>query len=148
MPKPDKVPIGLQLANAAKAVSRAFNDQLAQAGGSLPTWLILTQLKGSEWRTQHELARAVGIEGPTLTRHVDGLERSGLVVRRRDPGDRRAVQVELTDAGHALHAELLQAVIAFDRRLREGLDEEELDQVREVLGRLAENAGSAARSRV
>ena len=89
---PAGTPIGLQLAHSAKHVARAFNDTLAEVGGSMPTWFILTSLKGDEWRTQHELARALRIEGPTLTRHLDGLEEEGLVVRRRDPHDRRAVK--------------------------------------------------------
>ena len=136
---PGGTPIGLQLAHSAKHVGRAFNDALAGVGGSMPTWFILSSLQGEAWRTQHELARALRIEGPTLTRHLDGLEEEGLVVRRRDTIDRRAVSVELTEAGKAKHAELLQAVIAFNRRLVSGLSPAELEQLRTLLGRLEEN---------
>jgi MarR family transcriptional regulator, transcriptional regulator for hemolysin len=138
--RPDGPPIGLHLAATAKAVSRAFNAALAEAGGSLPTWLILTSLRGEQWRTQQELARSLGIEGPTLTRHLDSLERAGLVERRRDPSDRRAVQVELTKAGAALHGRLRTNVIAFDRQLRAGLDETELNRLRATLRKLEQNA--------
>jgi MarR family transcriptional regulator for hemolysin len=130
------MPIGLHLSRTAKAVGRAFNDALAEVGGSVPTWLILTSLQGEAWRTQLELARSLDIEGPTLTRHLDGLEQAGLVVRRRDPHDRRAIQVELTDAGHRKHAELLQAVIAFNRRLRSGLSEGEAEELAALLKKL------------
>jgi MarR family transcriptional regulator, transcriptional regulator for hemolysin len=139
---PDPRPIGLQLAMTARTVGRAFNDALAEAGGSVPIWLVLTTLRGEAWRTQHELARAVGIEGPTLTRHLDGMERAGLVVRRRADGDRRAIQVELTERGEALHGELLTAVIAFSRTLRRGFDDAEIDRLRTTLARLEANAGS------
>jgi MarR family transcriptional regulator, transcriptional regulator for hemolysin len=138
--EPDAPPIGLHLSATAKAVSRAFNAALAEAGGSLPNWLILTSLRGERWRTQHELARSLGIEGPTLTRHLDSLERAGLVERRRDASDRRAVQVELTKAGEALHARLRTSVIEFDRRLRAGLGEAELKRLRGTLRRLEQNA--------
>ena len=138
--RPSGTPIGLQLAHSAKHVGRAFNDALAEVGGSMPTWFILTNLKGEEWRTQHELARALHIEGPTLTRHLDGLEEEGLVVRRRDPNDRRAVSVELTDAGRAKHAELLRAVQAFNQRLLAGFSAEELDELQALLGKLEQNA--------
>jgi MarR family transcriptional regulator, transcriptional regulator for hemolysin len=138
--RPDGPPIGLHLAGTAKAVSRAFNAALAEAGGSLPTWLILTSLRGEQWRTQQELARSLGIEGPTLTRHLDSLERAGLVERRRDPSDRRAVQVELTNAGQALHGRLRTTVIAFDGQLRAGLGEAELKQLRAALRKLEQNA--------
>ena len=137
--QPDGAPIGLQLAVTSKAVSRAFNGALAQAGGSLPVWLVLSSLKQAHRRTQLELAQAVGIEGPTLTRHLDGLERAGLVERRRDPVDRRAVRVDLTGEGERLHGRLLQAVIAFNRRLTAGLSEQELNGLRRTLARLEEN---------
>lgn len=140
--RPEGPPIGLHLASTAKAVSRAFNSALAEAGGSLPTWLILTSLRGEQWRTQHELARSLGIEGPTLTRHLDTLERAGLVERRRDPGDRRAVQVELTKAGEALHGRLRKNVIAFDQQLRAGLGDPELERLRATLRRLEQNVGA------
>ena len=138
--RPSGTPIGLQLAHSAKHVGRAFNDALAEVGGSMPTWFILTNLKGEEWRTQHELARALHIEGPTLTRHIDGLEEEGLVVRRRDTNDRRAVSVELTDAGRAKHAEMLRAVQAFNQRLLAGFSAEELDELQALLGKLEQNA--------
>jgi MarR family transcriptional regulator for hemolysin len=137
--RPDGPPVGRQLAATAKAVSRAFNAALADAGGSLPTWLVLSSLRDGRWRTQLELARAVGIEGPTLTRHLDALEQAGLVERRRDPSDRRAVQVELTEAGERLHGTLLRAVIAFNRRLTAGLGEQELRRLRQTLARLEQN---------
>jgi MarR family transcriptional regulator for hemolysin len=136
---PDGTPIGLQLAHSAKHVGRAFNDALAAVGGSMPMWFILSNLKDEAWRTQHELARALRIEGPTLTRHLDGLEQEGLVRRERDPSDRRAVRLELTDAGRAKHAELKQAVIAFNKRLVAGLDEAELEELRALLAKLEQN---------
>jgi len=137
--RPRETPIGLQLAHTSKLVSRAFGDALAKAGGSIPTWLIVSRLVGEEWRAQSDLARAIGIEGPTLTHHLDALEEAGLVVRTRDPSDRRAVRLELTDAGRAKHGELMQAVIAFNRQLRSGLDEAELEELRRLLGKLEGN---------
>lgn len=140
--KPHGTPIGLQLAHTSKSVSRAFGEALAEAGGSIPTWLILTSLMDESWPAQHHLARAMRIEGPTLTRHLDGLEEAGLVVRRREPHDRRAVRVELTNAGRAKHAELRQAVIGFNRRLTAGLGDEELEELRGILERLEQNVRS------
>jgi MarR family transcriptional regulator, transcriptional regulator for hemolysin len=137
--KPRNRPIGLEVANTAKAVGRAFQDRLAAAGGTVPMWLILSSLKGDAWRTQLDLARSVGIEGPTLTRHLDGLEEQGLVRRVRDAADRRAVRVELTAAGERRFDELRQVVVAFNRALTAGLSEAELDRTRATLARLQAN---------
>ena len=140
--RPDGPPLGLELAVTAKAVGRAFNAALVEAGGSLPVWLVLSSLESEPRRTQLDLARAVGIEGPTLTRHLDGLEESGLVERHRDKADRRAVRVELTDAGRRLHKELRQAVIAFNKQLAAGFAEPELIRFKQTLTRLQHNVRS------
>ena len=137
--RPTAEPIGRVVSSSAKLLSRAFERELAEAGGSQPVWLILLALKQQRWRTQQDLAAAVGIEGPTLTHHLDGLDKAGLIERARDPEDRRAVRVELTDAGDKLFQRLAKAAIGFDQRLRAGLTDEELEEFRRVLARLREN---------
>jgi MarR family transcriptional regulator, transcriptional regulator for hemolysin len=139
-------PIGLQLARVSKSVGRAFNDALAEVGGSLPVWLILTTLRSEAHPSQQQLARAVGIEGPTLTRHLDQLEAAGLVRRVPQPDDRRAVRVEPTEAGLALHARMLEVVIAFNRRLTTGLAKEDLDRLRVLLETLEANVRESSGS--
>jgi MarR family transcriptional regulator for hemolysin len=142
MEKRDAEPIGLLLARTAKAVSRAFDQALTEAGGSLPTWLVLVSLEGQAHGAQRELAGAVGIEGPTLTHHLNRMEAAGLVTRRRDPDNRRAHRVELTDDGEAAFRRLVQTVTAFDARLRAGLADRELTALRSLLDRLHTNVGS------
>jgi DNA-binding MarR family transcriptional regulator len=61
-------------------------------------------------RGMAELAQHFGVEKAALTGLMDRAERRGLARRAPVPGDRRALQVTLTDAGHraaaAFHAEL------------------------------------------
>jgi MarR family transcriptional regulator for hemolysin len=97
---------------------------------------------GGLWSTQLDLARSLGIEGPTLTRHLDNLERNGLVTRQRSESDRRAFRVELTEAGEAAHDRLLKAVIAFNQGLSSGLSREDLRRLDEILTRLADNVAT------
>jgi MarR family transcriptional regulator, transcriptional regulator for hemolysin len=136
---PRQTPIGLELASTAKLVGRAFDDALAAAGGSRPTWLIVLALKQQRSRTQREIAAAVGIEGATLTHHLDGLEKAGLITRTRDTTDKRVMRVELTAEGDELFGRLRGAAAGFDRRLRRGLDDADLEAARRVLARLRDN---------
>src|SRR5438105_14044831 len=108
---PPQVPLGLALARTAKAVSRAFDAALVEAGGSLPVWLVLLSLRSGRPGTQRELAEAVGIQGATLTHHLTAMERDGLVVRHRDPANRRTQQVEPTPAGEAVFDRLRAAAM-------------------------------------
>ena len=61
VPEPFPVPIGLRLNQAARAVERAFDDALAEAGGTLPIWLVLLNLKIRKPGNQRELAEAGGV---------------------------------------------------------------------------------------
>jgi MarR family transcriptional regulator for hemolysin len=133
-------PIGLQLTRTAKAVSRAFDDALGRVGGSLPMWLVLMSLKAQRHGAQRELAEAVGVEGPTLTHHLNRMETAGLLTRTRDPQNRRVHQVELTKDGEAMFLHLLGAVIEFDHQMRRGFSEDEIDSLTDLFARLAANA--------
>jgi MarR family transcriptional regulator for hemolysin len=139
VPRPARPPIGLHLARTARSVSRAFDDALAQAGGSVPVWLVLISLKSQQVRNQRELAEAVGIREATLTHHLNSMDERGLITRRRDPANRRVHLVELTEAGEAAFQRLRGAATAFDQRLRAGLSGDEVSQLEALLGRLAAN---------
>ena len=133
-------PIGLAVGATAKALSRAFDDALTAVGGSTPTWLVLQAAKTGEAATQGELAAAIGIRQPTLTHHLDGLERAGLVTRSRDPGNRRVQRIAVTEAGEHLFLRLRRAAAAFEGRLRAGLDDDDVTTLRRLLAQLEENA--------
>ena len=62
MPRPARLPIGVQLAQTQKAVSRAFAAAIGAAGASLPTWLVLVSLKTRMPANQRELADAVNMQ--------------------------------------------------------------------------------------
>ncbi|GHF90780.1 MULTISPECIES: MarR family winged helix-turn-helix transcriptional regulator [Amycolatopsis] len=139
MPQPATAPIGVVLARTAKTAARAFDQALAAAGGSQPVWQILISLKTRAVANQRELADAVGIQGATLTHHLNGMEDAGLVTRRRDPANRRVHLVELTDDGEQLFHRLATAAIAHDQRMRQGLTDTEIAQLADLLTRLAAN---------
>jgi MarR family transcriptional regulator for hemolysin len=139
MPRPAQQPLGLHLARVSRTVSRAFDDVLAEAGGSLPVWLVLISLKSGQLASQRELAEAVGVQGATLTHHLNAMESAGLVTRRRDPANRRLHLVELTPAGDELFFRLRDAATAFDQRLRTGFSDTEASQLETLLTRLRDN---------
>jgi MarR family transcriptional regulator, transcriptional regulator for hemolysin len=139
MGPPASEPLGLALTRTAKLVGRGFDQALAAVDGSLPTWAILASLKSARHGKQQDIAEAVGIEGATLTHHLNRLERDGLVLRSRDPDNRRVHRVTLTDAGDRAFFRMLSAVQEFDRQLRAGLTEEDDAALRAALDRLRAN---------
>jgi MarR family transcriptional regulator for hemolysin len=135
------MPIGLALAQAARTVSRAFDEALASAGGSLPVWLVLLNIKTRQLANQRELAEAVGIREATLTHHLNAMEADGLITRQRHQANRRIHVVALTAAGEDTFLRIRDAAVAFDQRLRAGFTDAELDALERLLSRLSGNVG-------
>ena len=140
---PLSTPTGLQLSRTARAVSRAFDEALDQAGGSLPVWLILLNQKIGRPGNQRELAAAVGVREATLTHHLNAMDTRGLITRRRDTANRRVHVVELTEEGEAAFLRLRETAVDFDRRLNAGLSDADRDVLDGLLTRLAANVGAA-----
>jgi MarR family transcriptional regulator for hemolysin len=143
VPEPFPLPTGLRLSQAARVVERAFDDALAEAGGTLPVWLILLNLKIHKPGTQRDLAGAVGIREATLTHHLNAMSASGLVTRTRDDANRRVQVVTLTEAGEAAFIRLRAAAIAFDAKLTAGLAAADQAALAALLDRLAANVSAS-----
>src|SRR6516165_1801808 len=144
VPAPFPVPIGLRLSQTARAVERAFDEALGEAGGTLPVWLILLNLKIRRPANQRELAEAVGVREATLTHHLNAMDARGLISRTRDAANRRVQVVTITKAGEAAFLRLREAALAFDARLRTGLADEDVTTLDTLLGKLAANVAPAA----
>ena len=129
-------PIGLQLSRTARAAANAFERAMAEAGSTASTWQVLVLVRSQQWDTQSALAEAMGVTGATLTHHLTGLERDGLIRRWREDGNRRVQRVELTDEGVALFEQLRGAAQAHDARLRSQLSDAEVEQLSALLERL------------
>jgi MarR family transcriptional regulator, transcriptional regulator for hemolysin len=133
-------PIGLFVTRRTKELSRAFDAALVDAGGSLGAWLVMASLKGGLHQSQREIADELGIEGPTLTHHLNRMESAGLVTRTRNPENRRVHDVTLTPAGDRAFGSLLGVVRDFDTQLRAGFSDRDLTTLRRLLQRLTDNA--------
>ena len=121
---------------------RAFDEALAEAGGSLPVWLVLLNLKIRRPANQRELAEAVGVREATLSHHLNSMDAEGLITRRRDTTNRRIHVVELTDAGEETFFRLRTAAVAFDKRLRAGITDQDVASLVGVLDRLVRNVAA------
>jgi MarR family transcriptional regulator, transcriptional regulator for hemolysin len=106
------------LAEAARIWRSRMDARLRPLGLSSALWTVMSCLarKGVPL-TQRELAKAVGVEGPTLVRLLDRLEDGGWARRVADPEDRRVKRVELTEKAHPC----FEAVCRTDDAVRQEL---------------------------
>jgi DNA-binding MarR family transcriptional regulator len=88
-----------------------------------------------------ELAAHERVRTPTTTVAIRRLEKLGLVKRSRDPSDLRAVLVDITPRGLAVHRESLANRRASLAALLSGLSEGDLDTLIKALAPLERLAG-------
>ncbi|GAA3534260.1 MarR family transcriptional regulator [Amycolatopsis ultiminotia] len=86
---------------------------------------VLAELVGRGPSRMSRLARIEGVRMPSMTDVVGRLERLGMVTRRPDPDDRRAVLVAATPEGERFYAELIAGREAELRERLLRLDEDE-----------------------
>lgn len=116
-------------------------------------WRVLLTLKHRPGINQGQLAEALDVEPITACRMVDRLEQSGLLERRRDPEDRRAWRLFLTEAALPVIQEMREIGQRITRASLARLSEEDVDRVIGILTTVREtltmveddNAGRKAR---
>ncbi len=94
------------------------------------------------------LAESSGVTSSATTRLVDGLEKSGWVVRRRADDDRRRIEVELTQPGRELaerlHAQTEASVSAVVSRIPRAKRAQVLESLRLVRTALGQSKAALA----
>ena len=89
--------LGFLISDVSRLLRRRFDERARLVGATRAQWRTLTVLSRSEGVNQGALAELLDVEPITLCRMIDRLEEAALVERRRDPTDRRAWRLFLTD---------------------------------------------------
>lgn len=100
---------------------------------------LLMELWDEDGRTQANLAAALGVEPPTVTKMLQRMEASGLVDRRPDATDRRAIRVHLTPKGRKLKTKVDKLWTELQRRTVDGLSDRQQASLRSLLNSLEAN---------
>src|SRR5579862_4562980 len=114
-------PLTKRLTFLGRAIRDQFSARLAEYGCTISTWAVLSHVHANAGLSQAQIAALIGIEGPTLARHLDRLSAEGLVARTRDAQDRRIVRVYLTPKGEDRWEELKDVRTRFDDHLTRDL---------------------------
>lgn len=132
----DPSSVAWQLARTGAAARAAATEELAAVGLHPGQEFLLAALWYREGATIGEMAVAIGVEPPTVTKMVRRLKAAGLVERRGDPDDARLTRVFLTDEGRALEHAVAAAWARLEERTSRCLDREERAQLCALLERV------------
>src|SRR6478752_3764385 len=139
---------GFLVARIARRMRQAVDAEMRLIGLTEATWRPLMYVRSlGDGVRQKELATAMSIEGPSLVRLLDNLERRGFIERREDENDRRARGIHLTSSGRELAARAAKIGGAIQGRLLTGVplaDLETCERVLQTLEREMEEPPQAA----
>jgi MarR family transcriptional regulator, transcriptional regulator for hemolysin len=140
---------GFRVARIARRLRQAVDSELGAYGLTEATWRPLAYVgRLGEGVRQRELAAALGIEGPSLVRLLDNLERRGLIERREQRGDRRVRGIYLTPPGRELQRRVLRISDNIQQRLLAAADPHDLeacDRVFSIIERALEEPARTAK---
>ena len=125
---------------------RLMMQALADRGIHPGQAMCLRLLIANDGITQRDLAKAMYVAPPTLTKMLHSMEKAGLVRRRPDAADARLTRVELTDAGRAEEKEMRTAAAEYVNATIGTLPEDDrrdLARLLEALGATIERAAAA-----
>jgi DNA-binding MarR family transcriptional regulator len=89
-----------------RKIGRQLRDDTQCCGVGFLTCHVLLELEAAGGRSLRELQAAMETDKAALSRTVDCLVQDGLVTRKENPEDRRAVVIALTAAGRRKAAEI------------------------------------------
>ena len=127
------------LNRAGARIATAFGEEMRPLGASLQIWRVLAALREKDGRRMGDLSETTSIEVSTLTRLVDNMEKGGLVERRRDVGDARAVALYVTAAGRRLTRRILPIAERYETVALKGFSAREAATLKKALQRLYDN---------
>lgn len=139
--------LGTGLASTARLMRTKLDERLAPLGLTQAKWLILWYLSRNDGvMPQKDIATRIGVEGSTVVRVLDGLERKGLIARRDQPADRRTKDVCLTPAAATILEDITRITLQFRQEMWSGIADEDLAAYERVIATVRRNLQAPRRN--
>ncbi|MDX3908952.1 MAG: MarR family transcriptional regulator [Sphingobium sp.] len=121
---------------------KRFDGAAKALGVTGSQWRVLLLLNRSPGLNQGQIAEQLEVEPITTCRMIDRMEQAGLVERRRDPLDRRARLIFLTDAAAPLLGGLRDMGETVASHSLRGFSDADREQLMILLDRVRNNLAS------
>ncbi len=138
--------VGFEIHSLDKTIGRRMDVVTQQvAGGEIQavgTWIIgFICRQGDRAVYQKDVERKFCMPPSTVTKILKQLEKDGLIRRVSVENDARLKKLEITDKGMQLHKSIIHSIhSAVDLKLTEGISDEEMETLFDLLDRIRANA--------
>lgn len=138
-----KKSVTFRLVQAAKAQRARSGGHLMRIGLHPGQELVLKVLSDEDGRTMSQLALALGVQPPTVTKMVTRLSAQGYVRRQTSDTDGRLARVHLTDEGRSLIESVDKSWKRLEREAMAGLEDKDRKKLRKMLRQVEKNLSLA-----
>jgi MarR family transcriptional regulator, organic hydroperoxide resistance regulator len=128
------------LAQANREINRQLESRLSQEGVPVEQWRILKVLSDGNGHSMGELADAVLLNHPTLTKMIDRMVSDALVYRVQDPDDRRKVLMFSSDRGSILCKRLNSLAMSQEAHIVENYGDKSTSELKRLLESLIDSS--------
>lgn len=126
-------------------MERDFEKRLEPLGITRGAFAVLSAIYHEKKAKPAELAAFLGVDGAAVTRHLDRIEKRGLVKRIPSATDRRSTEIQLTANGRRVVRRGLTSSEATNAKFMAVLDATEVDQLQSIIQTmLAKSDGTIA----
>ncbi|KAB8308684.1 MULTISPECIES: transcriptional regulator SlyA [Rahnella] len=135
--------LGSDLARLVRAWRALIDDRLKPLELTQTHWVTLHNINMlPPEQSQIQLAKAIGIEQPSLVRTLDQLEEKKLITRQTCASDRRAKRIKLTEEAEPIISEMESVIDSTRKEILSGMSSAEIEQLGGMLSRLEKNIAS------
>jgi DNA-binding MarR family transcriptional regulator len=131
---------GVLLLKVGKAAERRFAEALKPIGLTPRHLGVLFEVQACP-TSQQALIEMVGVDPSKLVGLLNDLEADGLIVRKRDPEDRRRHIVEVSAKGSARLEDAKKVATTVEEELLAGLDAGQRAELLALLAQVADSSG-------
>ena len=132
--------VGYLVNRLAQTIARELDRRMSDLGLTDAQWKPMLMLYQGGCSTAADLSRIACHDTGAVTRLIDRLESKELLRRVRSAEDRRVVNLELTDAGRKIAAEVPKIIADLANQVLSGFSPDEFAQFKALLGRALTNA--------
>lgn len=133
-------PLGSDLARLVRIWRSLIDQRLKPLELTQTHWVTLHNIHQlPPEQSQIQLAKAIGIEQPSLVRTLDQLEEKGLITRTTCASDRRAKRIKLTDDAAPVITQVERVIDATRDDILSGISQSEIDKLVTLIARLEKN---------
>lgn len=136
---PPRGMIGPRVNCLSRMIRIKFNEVLNDEGLFSGQQHIIMLLFHEDGQTVGQIANRLGVAPATASVSIKRMEKSGFIKRKADEKDARTVKIFLTEKGRAIMENIHNKMNEQEKRITDGLDEEEVNQLSDILDKVIKN---------